>query len=323
MRLTLLMLLVPALGYADQSLPPPKPSACTPAHPAVVHEIERLLKSAGAHATHSEVCADGDGERVDLKLLETCQLPRGIDEMMVKRVWIQYRATISFEVGGECSPYPQCAQAPPPDISTQTTVLEFGNFPPGLKLTVPAQLPGITLKTPLGKKHSTGCHGDAPAFTADYVRERELPAPADPRSEGCMPPMPSVVEEVKRLLTSAGEHASLSSVCVDGVGNTFTVKLLTACMTKQLPLTLSVRYRVSTLHERGGECAGGLCGGPSGPSHEDALGTLTFNHHPDGMRIALPDKLPAIPFKTPLSRKHSTGCHGDKAAFVPKVISSK
>jgi hypothetical protein len=325
MRLPLLIVLVPALAYADQSVPAAKPSSCTPAHAAVVREIERLFKSAGAHASFSDVCADGDGQRADLKLLETCQLPRDIGETMVRRVWVRYQTTISYEVGGECSPYPKCAEAPPPDVSTQTAVLDFGDFPPGLKVTVPAALPGITLKTPLGKKHSTGCHGDAPAFTADYVRLRDPPppAPADPKSEGCMVPMPSVVDEVKRLLASAGEHASFSRVCADGSGNTITVKLLAACIAKPLPLTLSVRYRVSTLHESGGECSGPNCGGPSEPSHENALATLGFNHHPDGMRIAVPAKLPAIPIKTPLGQMHSTGCHGDKAAFTPKVISSK
>jgi hypothetical protein len=174
MRSLLLSLLVLAPAYADQSVPPPRPAPCAAAHPNVVREIERLLKIAGGHASHSSVCSDGDGHRSDVKLLETCALPRELDAGMVRRFWLRYRVTTTFEVGGECSPYPDCAKPGPPETSTHTVVLDFGDFPPGLRITVPASLPGLTLKTPLHKKHSTGCNGDVPRFEPTYVRLTDL-----------------------------------------------------------------------------------------------------------------------------------------------------
>jgi hypothetical protein len=88
------------------------------------------------------------------------------------RVMIQYHVTLTRERGGECSPYPECAKAPPPEESGQRAGVDFEKSPEGLRIVVPAQLDGIWLKTPLDKKHSTGCHGDIPAFVPRFIKAK-------------------------------------------------------------------------------------------------------------------------------------------------------
>jgi len=156
MRVVLGVLLC-TLTFADESTP--GGHGCQPPSPAVVREIERRFPAAGEHATESHVCVDGNGERTQLKLTSACMKgPAAVS--------VRYRVTVTFEVGGECTPYPDCARAPPPETSNQTAELQL--TPAGLK--VPASLPGVRLRTPLGKKHSTGCHGDAAAFVPRPVK---------------------------------------------------------------------------------------------------------------------------------------------------------
>jgi hypothetical protein len=153
------ILVVSLLAYAagaDESLPrkSPPPAAKCEAPPAmVVREIERLFKSAAEHATHSNTCVDGHGERVSIELLATC--------VERSRVAAHYRVTVAEERGGECSPYPDCAKPSPPEVSTQSAHLDFARDG---RLIVPRELPGVPLKTPLDRAHSTGCYGDSPAF---------------------------------------------------------------------------------------------------------------------------------------------------------------
>jgi len=173
-RWLLPLMLASSLAPADQSAPrsaktvptAPAPSGCARAPGPVLAEIGRLLKSAGEHASHTRVCTDGDGEQTTVALRSACVVPsrepgRSAGALTVE---VRYQVTVRYEVGGECSPYPACAEPPPPSHASGTVTLVFSAAPEGLKVTLPAALPGISLKTPLARKHSTGCNGDRAAF---------------------------------------------------------------------------------------------------------------------------------------------------------------
>jgi hypothetical protein len=146
---------------------------CEAPSPAVQRELKRLLATAERHATLSHVCVDGSGEKTALALLEACvRHPAGRpnEDVIGLVVWMRYRVIVEHERGGECSPYPECAKSPPPAVSVQSVELRFSGGPDGFTMIVPVELPGVPLKTPLAKKHSTGCYGESPAFVPGTVK---------------------------------------------------------------------------------------------------------------------------------------------------------
>ncbi len=156
-----------AAGGAAADTAPPAGGRCAAPPPAVRAEVERLLRTAGGHATRSDTCVDGDGEVVTVELLGACVIapPRrpNVDAVGLA-LTVRYRVTITYERGGECSPYPRCAEPPPPTVRDAAASLTFRGGPDGLRLAVPAELPGVKLLTPLDRPHRTGCRGDRPAF---------------------------------------------------------------------------------------------------------------------------------------------------------------
>ncbi len=149
-------------------------AACEAVSAAVRRELERLLKSAAEHATYSNVCADGNGEKTTLSLTRACvQHPVGRPnaDVIGLSVELHYRVTIVEERSGECSPYPECARASPPRESDRSFGVELAGGPDGFTLIVPKELPGVPLKSPLAKAHSMGCHGEAPAFVPRNVKD--------------------------------------------------------------------------------------------------------------------------------------------------------
>lgn len=134
------------------------------------------------------------------------------------------------------------------------------------------------------------------------------------------PATPEVTAEVERLLAAAAEHASVSSLCMDG--DATTVEVLVTCVSGA-PGAVTVRYRVTTRHSYGGECAPyPECAKPPPPVMREGKTTLVFRETPTGLLLNVPAKLPEIAM-TPLSRVHDGRCSGKKAAFVPKPVSRR
>jgi hypothetical protein len=144
----LVFLVLTSLALAD----PSSPRGCTSPSREAVAEIARLFRSAGEHASMYHLCSDGDDEEVTVQVLSACEAQPAIR--------VRYRVVTRRQRGGECSPYPQCAEAPPPEEGIHSVSLERAS---GM-LVVPRKLPGIALKTPLGKAHSAGCKGKKAAF---------------------------------------------------------------------------------------------------------------------------------------------------------------
>jgi hypothetical protein len=122
-------------------------------------EVERLFKSAGEHASMYEQCKDGDDKIVQIQVLSACQKERAID--------VRYRVVTNHRLSGECSPYPECANAPPPAAGIHTVSLKLSDD--GTQLAVPRKLPGVALRTALDKVHSAGCNGKKPAYVPRKV----------------------------------------------------------------------------------------------------------------------------------------------------------
>ena len=160
------------LVFADESTPNKKAPACDAPSPAIVREIDRLLASAAEHATLSHTCIDGNGERTTITRLAACvQRPVGRPNVDVigLQVQVRYQATVTEE-RGRCQPLPDCAKRPPPSERTASVELAFSASPDGFELFVPRELPEVPLKTPLDKKHSTGCYGESPAFVPRKIK---------------------------------------------------------------------------------------------------------------------------------------------------------
>jgi hypothetical protein len=164
-----LALVTGGAARADQSTPPaPKPAAgrCEAPSSAVAAEIHRLLKAAGEHASHSQVCIDGDGETTTIKPLSLCVTSADAANLQVV---VRYHVTVARELGGECSPFPDCAKPPPPHEVASSATLRFSAAADGLRVILPTALPAVSLLTPLARRHKTGCHADAPAFVPRVI----------------------------------------------------------------------------------------------------------------------------------------------------------
>ena len=136
---------------------------CVAPLPAMRAELERLFTIAGEHASHYQLCKDGDDVTVSVQLQSLCMMPTSLVSPIA--VAVSYRVTETRAIGGECAPYPDCAKPPAPQQSSQRVTLQFASSAQGMLLTVPAKLPGLPLRTPLGRTHSLGCKGTSKAFT--------------------------------------------------------------------------------------------------------------------------------------------------------------
>jgi hypothetical protein len=169
-RVAPILVVLAAAGLARADSSPPSTSApansCRAVTPEATAEIARLLQAAAEHATRSEVCVDGDGSVTTIALASACA---GASEAASLRVSVRYKVTVKPERGGECSPYPECAKAPPPRTSDESAELRFVRGKTGARLVVPSALAGVALATPIDRDHSRGCYGKSAAFVARTV----------------------------------------------------------------------------------------------------------------------------------------------------------
>lgn len=131
--------------------------ACQAPSKAIRAEIERLFRLAAEHATRTHLCQDGPGEITTIKLVSSCQTD-------ASSVTVTYEVIVKHELGGECAPYPACADGGPPTRSKGSATLAFVSVDGGVQLGAPPKLPGLTLLTPLQKPHSMACNGKSPAW---------------------------------------------------------------------------------------------------------------------------------------------------------------
>jgi hypothetical protein len=138
----------------------------------------------------------------------------------------------------------------------------------------------------------------------------------------CQAPL-LVIEEVSRLLTVAGTHATRSAACVDGPGQRVTLDEILVC-----PLApdgtrrpFGVTYRVTTWEEGGRRvCPGGKCP-PVEP--EQTFHRVDVAFEPEGGKyvIELPKSLPGLPLdSTSITTAHDGDCYGPSPAFEPRPI---
>lgn len=123
-------------------------------------ELERLFKLAAEHATRTNICQDGPGEVTTIKIVSACLAAE-------QKVTVTYEVTVRHEVGGECTPYPACADGGPPSREQGSATIAFttvGNAGIGIGLSALPKIPGVTLLTPLHKPHSMACKGKSPAW---------------------------------------------------------------------------------------------------------------------------------------------------------------
>lgn len=137
----------------------------------------------------------------------------------------------------------------------------------------------------------------------------------------CQAPL-VVIEEVTRLLTVAGTHATRSAACVDGPGQRVTLDEILVC-----PLgrdgarrAFGVTYRVTTWDEGGRQVCAGKCP-PVEAEHTFHRIDVAFVPHKDGFAIEPPKTLPGLPLDaTPVTAAHDGDCYGPSAAFEPRAI---
>jgi hypothetical protein len=137
----------------------------------------------------------------------------------------------------------------------------------------------------------------------------------------CQAPL-VVIEEVTRLLTVAGTHATRSAACVDGPGQRVTLDEILVC-----PLgpdaarrPFGVTYRVTTWDEGGRQMCAGKCP-PVEPEHTFHRIDVTFVPGKGGHVIEPPKSLPGLPLEaTAVTAAHDGDCYGKSDAFEPRPI---
>ncbi len=137
----------------------------------------------------------------------------------------------------------------------------------------------------------------------------------------CQAPL-IVIEEVSRLLTAAGTHATRSAACVDGPGHRVTLDEILVC-----PLApdgtrrpFGVTYRVTTWPEGGRRVCPGVCP-PVEAEHTFHRIDLAFR--PEGGKYVIepPASMPGLPLDaTPVTAAHDGDCYGSSPAFVPQPL---
>jgi len=168
---------------------------------------------------------------------------------------------------------------------------------------------------------------------ADVVDDGSAPKPTVPADSGapaaakptqpynCQAPL-VVIEEVTRLLTVVGTHATRSAACVDGPGQRVTLDEILVC-----PLgndgarrKFGVTYRVTTWEEGGRQTCAGKCP-PVVPEHTFHRIDVGFAPGKSGHVIELPKSLPGLPLDaTAVTAAHDGDCYGKSDAFEPRAI---
>jgi hypothetical protein len=161
---------------------------------------------------------------------------------------------------------------------------------------------------------------DAPRPTVPA--DSSTPPSAKPTQPyNCQAPL-VVIEEVTRLLTVAGTHATRSAACVDGPGQRVTLDEILVC-----PLgpdgarrPFGVTYRVTTWDEGGRQVCAGKCP-PVEPEHTFHRLDVTFAPGKDGYVIEPPKSVPGLPLDaTAVTTAHDGDCYGKSDAFAPRAI---
>jgi hypothetical protein len=115
-------------------------------------EVARLLSLAAAHATRSNACVDGGGERVLVDEVLTCEGRRSESEVQIEA---RYRVTRIEE-----------HSAHDPEVATYEYTFAFRRSAADgpYRIVMPGVLPGIELVTPLGAEHDGECYGKIGPF---------------------------------------------------------------------------------------------------------------------------------------------------------------
>lgn len=147
-------------------------------------------------------------------------------------------------------------------------------------------------------------------------------SPSKPTQQyNCQAPL-VVIEEVTRLLTVAGTHATRSAACVDGPGQRVTIDEILVC-----PLapdgtrrSFGVTYRVTTWDEGGRQVCAGKCP-PVEAEHTFHRIDVAFAPGKGGHVIEPPATVPGLPLDaTPVTTAHDGDCYGNSPAFEPRPL---
>lgn len=205
----------------------------------------------------------------------------------------------------------------------------------GLLVVVFVSLGACTTATVAEPADATAPGGADPGLHADAV-EAAAPKPtvgADPGAApgattskpaqpyNCQAPL-VVIEEVTRLLTVAGTHATRSAACVDGPGQRVTIDEILVC-----PLapdgarrSFGVTYRVATWDEGGRQVCAGKCP-PVTAEHTFHRIDVAFAPGKGGHVIEPPSVVPGLPLDaTPVTTAHDGDCYGNSPAFEPRPL---
>jgi hypothetical protein len=196
---------------------------------------------------------------------------------------------------------------------------------------------GCTTATVAEPADATAPGGADPGLHADVVEGAEAPKPTVDAPAGPGPSTPTaskptqpyncqaplvVIEEVSRLLTVAGTHATRSAACVDGPGQRVTIDEVLVC-----PLApdgtrrpFGVTYRVTTWNEGGRQVCAGKCPPVEG-EHTFHRVDVTFAPGKGGHVIEPPKSLPGLPLDATLvTTEHDGDCYGKSPAFEPQPL---
>jgi hypothetical protein len=172
--------------------------------------------------------------------------------------------------------------------------------------------------TPGAEQHADVVEGSSPPVPADS----SAPTTAKPTQQyNCQAPL-VVIEEVTRLLTVAGTHATRSAACVDGPGQRVTLDEILVC-----PLgpdgarrPFGVTYRVATWDEGGRQVCAGKCP-PVEPEHTFHRIDVAFVPGKGGYVIEPPKSVSGLPLEaTAVTAAHDGDCYGSSPAFEPRAI---
>lgn len=168
-------------------------------------------------------------------------------------------------------------------------------------------------------QHADAVEGPAPVPVAGAgAAPAGAPASKPTQPHDCQAPL-VVIEEVTRLLTTAGTHATRSAACVDGPGQRVTIDEILVCPLRPdgARRPFGVTYRVTTWDEGGcrGKCP------PVEPSYEFQRLDVTFAPGNDGHVVEPPAAVPGLPLDaSPVTAKHDGDCYGESPAFVPRPL---
>jgi hypothetical protein len=176
--------------------------------------------------------------------------------------------------------------------------------------------------TPAVDQHADVADGSSPPQPTVPADSAAPPTAKPTQPYNCQAPL-VVIEEVTRLLTVAGTHATRSAACVDGPGQRVTLDEILVC-----PLApdgarrpFGVTYRATTWNEGGGQVCAGKCP-PVVPEQTFHRIDVAFVQQKGGWVIEAPKAaLPGLPLEaTVVTKEHDGDCYGKSAAFEPRPI---